>query len=903
MLSTLLLVHTVTAAPIEWRASLLSFKGFEITTAAVNPSGSLLAVAYGDAINRYVGVYDANMSLVFSMRLSNSSTASLYFLNDSTLLVSEYVQAWPIPYSLVHLVNVASKRVSSSSRLAGTNLGSIGKALVVGNTLYVLTPRYLVGFSAQDISKRALIVAFKNRGLQALAVNETLVVLSIETNCYYCLMQNEKTLTTFSQHGSKNLTLCHVLLLTKLSDDSVGLVYDNQTLEKYTLIGANPVAAGRYTLLVAVNSASQPDYKVLYSLSINGLEIHLVMYSPANGTLARLTLPLPYTKGDEVGVKVYDSGRFIAWVGSTIVLGDFSGVEAKLETGLDLRDAEYRGYTVFAIGRDSVLVLKREHTRNNYTLFLQAVTEEGRPLDNFSLTVDGRHIGSFSSAANLTLPRGFHNITLEAPGYVPAVLAVNMTGDTRKVVVLERVKFPLIVRATTSSGDQPEILVSRESSRLARGVGYLEVNLPPGNYTVTVSYGNSSITKIVNLTGRLELFVTLNVTPPTAPPTNMTEPTRPRRENETLVVLYGAETCPDCRRTKEVLSELVGRVYFKDISNRSYLAEYNLLYDLAAAGEMRVVPLTLVFRGTRLQAVVAGPLPPEKWLEVLNSRVDNHTLVVTDSGEWVYRALNSTYFYEVATGGAAAAPREKGSSPTLMLILTLAAADSINPCTFMVFAALVTAVLSFAGKRKAAAAAAAFISAVFVCYTLLGLGLIQFIARFEWLKYVIFALTFTAGFYAIASTITQCGKNCMESAPGRGSAAGKLFAALQRFSRVLDSVAHAFLSKARGGSTVASFLAGAVVSFTLLPCSSGPYLVATYILSREEPLPGLLLLLAYNAVFVLPLVLIAVGVILGGRLLLAVDVVTVRLNAVRKWTNVVLGLLLIAISLYVLLLH
>uniref|UniRef100_A0A7J3X5J8 Cytochrome C biogenesis protein transmembrane domain-containing protein n=1 Tax=Thermofilum pendens TaxID=2269 RepID=A0A7J3X5J8_THEPE len=93
-------------------------------------------------------------------------------------------------------------------------------------------------------------------------------------------------------------------------------------------------------------------------------------------------------------------------------------------------------------------------------------------------------------------------------------------------------------------------------------------------------------------------------------------------------------------------------------------------------------------------------------------------------------------------------------------------------------------------------------------------------------------------------------------------------------------------------------LAGTAVSFTLLPCSSGPYLAATLTLS-ELPLDrALLYLVLYNLVFVLPLVVIAASVVLGEKYLASVEIFKMRVETLRKYIDIVVGAVLLVLGLY-----
>ncbi len=909
LLFALLSLHLLAADSSLWTASTLSFDGFSVIATAVNQNGTLIAVAYGDSTyyRRFVSVYTLNLTTLYRLQLSSFSEVALAFLDNSTLIVTEYVVSSVTPYSYVHLIDLGRGVHFRSPKIPGTYLGGLKKAVAIGPYIYLLTERYLAGFT-RDLSQRTYLRAFRNTGLQVVPLGDKLLVLSIETHCHICLEQNEKVVTLITPGGEKNYTLCHVLSLVSLPSGNVGITYDNLTVEEVTLSEAGIIPVSKLQLPAPLGATSEPSYKLLYGLSVSDRGVELKIYSLAERSLRSFTLPLPYAKGDRIGVRVYDSGTFAVWNGKTVVLGDLSGATYTLDVGFAVRDVYYINDKVFVVGSDRVLVFQKAPLDERYTLVLDVVSEDGEKVGNFTLEINGETIGVFSGPLSLTLKRGVYNITVTAPDYVAVTLPINLTSNTRKIITLYRVRYPLIVRASTTRGDPAEIIVYRGNVSLARGVGYLEVRLLPGNYTVIVSYGDVVLRRTLSLSGREEITLVLNVTASQQNP-GAPRPPASGEENSTLtVVMYGEETCPECRRTRELLGKIVGQVYFKDIANQTFLQEYNYLYQMVFTGYPRVVPLTLVFKGRLLHAVVAGPLAESDWRRILNLKTNGSTLVVTSQGEWTYRFLNSTEAYLVAVRGFTPANPAYAQKPSaiLPLVLALAAADSINPCTFMVFAALVVAVMGFAGRRKAVTASAAFISAVYICYFLLGLGLIKFVSFFNWLRYVIAAAVITAGAYSLVQSSILWREGCRDTSSNLGGTPplmARLRSLFASVSQRIDGASRSLLLKAQKGSAIAAFLAGVAVSFTLLPCSSGPYLVAAYMLAGENTATSLLLLMLYNAIFVLPLVLIAAGIIIGGRILLMVDVVTVRISALRRWTGLALGLLLILLGVYIILLH
>lgn len=893
--------------PFSWASTRLSFDGFEILSVAVSPSGKYIAVIYGDKAyyTRTLKVYDANLTLVYTAQLNSFSDVALIFLNDTACIISEYVWNSQVPFSYIRLLNIESGRLLTSSRIPGTYLKDLKKAIVVGKTLYVLTRGYLLGFDASNLTKRTYIKAFINQGLQIIPVSDALVVLSIETNCHICLEMKEKTITVLDSRGERSLTLCHVVALVGLPNESIGILFDNNTISRYVLVNGNLESRGNIQSLLGGGAASEPLYKLVYSLDIKGVDVSLLIYNATGNKLKLYHLPLPYTKGDQVGVKVGDDGYFVAWSNDTIVIGSPSGFNGTIKLGKRVQDVFYGGGRVFAVSSDGITIFERKNLENIFTFTVDVASEDGSYINNYTLILNGERKNINNSSMTLLLPQGIYNVTIDAPGHVPSSFTVNLTSNTRKTILLQKLRYPLIVHASTTTGESPEIIVYRTNIPIVRGVGVIEVNLLPGNYTLVVSQGNISRMLQVSLFNRTEIHLLLNTSLISPSMSNSSSSIKPSQPNTTqYVIIYGEQTCPDCRQTKEILQNMVGNIYFKDISNQTYLSEYNLLYQFCGAGNLRVVPLTLVFRGTNLQAVVAGTLPVDQWRQILSLNVNNGTLIVTDTGERRYRRINSTKVYEVAVTGLRTPVSTTGHKENLVpLILALAAADSINPCTFMVFAALIMAIMGFAGRRKAIEASIAFIAAVFASYIILGLGLIRFAAIFAWLKYVIAAVSLVAGLYTTSTAIVSYQEGCREAKSSRENASPTLGKALNYYRRIKEIVeekSHTFLSQAQRGSVLASFLGGVLVSFTLLPCSGGPYLVASYILSQVDTFEAAILLLLYNTVFILPLVLIATGVILGGRLLVLVDVATVHLNALRRWTGLLLGLLLLVLGIYIL---
>lgn len=188
---------------------------------------------------------------------------------------------------------------------------------------------------------------------------------------------------------------------------------------------------------------------------------------------------------------------------------------------------------------------------------------------------------------------------------------------------------------------------------------------------------------------------------------------------------------------------------------------------------------------------------------------------------------------------------------TLPAVIGAAAVDAINPCACAVLVLLLgTILLSSKGKRKRRrilGAGFAFTAACFISYLLLGFGLFSAIriAGIERFIYVVVAtLAILIGLWNIKDYF-WLGRWFSIEVPKSWQPAVK------RITSNITSVPGAFGS-------------GIVVSLLLLPCTSGPYVVIIGMLShtstRWEAVGYLFL---YNLIFVLPFVLITLGVGLG----------------------------------------
>ena len=88
-------------------------------------------------------------------------------------------------------------------------------------------------------------------------------------------------------------------------------------------------------------------------------------------------------------------------------------------------------------------------------------------------------------------------------------------------------------------------------------------------------------------------------------------------------------------------------------------------------------------------------------------------------------------------------------------VIAAALADSVNPCTFSVFTALMLMIMFFKGRARMLQAGGAFIAAVYLMYYLMGLGLIRVFAELWWIVYVVAAAGIALGSYELYTSLAE----------------------------------------------------------------------------------------------------------------------------------------------------
>jgi len=308
------------------------------------------------------------------------------------------------------------------------------------------------------------------------------------------------------------------------------------------------------------------------------------------------------------------------------------------------------------------------------------------------------------------------------------------------------------------------------------------------------------------------------------------------------IVFFNGRGCPHCAQTEALLEQLKDEhpgltvhsyeVYFDD-ENRDLMFEFGRVYEVEVTG----VPMLYVGN-----AVISGYRPEE---------------IVSTIGRCLEIGCPSPLEkVEAARAPEAVSETDTEANPeasealkklTLPAVISAAAVDAVNPCEFAVLIILLTTILATGNKRKALLAGLAFTASIYISYFLMGLGLYSALAAsgLSRVFYIVIAsLAIVVGLFNLKDFLWY-GKWFVMEVPMSWRPA---------------------LKKLLGGVTSipGAFGVGFLVSLFLLPCTSGPYIVILGLLAKASTRTSAVpLLLLYNAIFVLPMLIITVAVAKG----------------------------------------
>ncbi|MCK4600183.1 DUF1573 domain-containing protein, partial [Candidatus Bipolaricaulota bacterium] len=184
---------------------------------------------------------------------------------------------------------------------------------------------------------------------------------------------------------------------------------------------------------------------------------------------------------------------------------------------------------------------------------------------------------------------------------------------------------------------------------------------------------------------------------------------------------------------------------------------------------------------------------------------------------------------------------------TIPAVLAAAAVDAVNPCACAVLILLLGTLIAAGKRRRMIGAGFAFTLATYISYFLMGIGLYTAIqaTRLQHTIYLVVAsIAIIAGLWNMKDYLWY----------GRWFTIEVPTSWQPTLKRITSSVA----------SVPGAFAIGFLVSLFLLPCTSGPYIIILGLLAETTTRNyAFLLLLLYNFIFVLPFVIITLGIAFG----------------------------------------
>ena len=187
-------------------------------------------------------------------------------------------------------------------------------------------------------------------------------------------------------------------------------------------------------------------------------------------------------------------------------------------------------------------------------------------------------------------------------------------------------------------------------------------------------------------------------------------------------------------------------------------------------------------------------------------------------------------------------------------ITTLALADSVNPCAIAVLTMVLVAILiqNPDKKKKVLQAGLAFTISIYIGYLFYGVILIQLFRTFaEFLRENSFYIYNGLGIFAMIIGALNI-KDYFMYKPG-GIATEMPIFMRPKAKRIIQKIT----------SPSGAFIIGFLVTIFLLPCTIGPYIIASGLLSEVCMLCALAWLLYYNLLFIIPM-LVIVGIVYYG---------------------------------------
>jgi len=285
-------------------------------------------------------------------------------------------------------------------------------------------------------------------------------------------------------------------------------------------------------------------------------------------------------------------------------------------------------------------------------------------------------------------------------------------------------------------------------------------------------------------------------------------------------------------------SEIIKDLLFNNITRSLENIDYEVIepVDVALSGDKRSF---------------AYAYKIEDWIFQSNAKVTvniNQEIVIDESVN-----VNVPWCVHDGQNQTQGACEEEIKELTFAKIMSLAAIDAVNPCALAVLVLMLVAILTYnpKDKKKVIYAGLAFALSVFVMYLVYGLVIIRFFQLVQALTSIRLVLYRVLGGAAIILGILNL-KDFFYYKPG------SFMTEMPMFMRPKAKKMIGHVTSPKG-----AFFVGAFVTIFLLPCTIGPYVIASGILSALQLIQTLPWLLIYNLIFILPMIGITLFIYAG----------------------------------------
>jgi len=209
----------------------------------------------------------------------------------------------------------------------------------------------------------------------------------------------------------------------------------------------------------------------------------------------------------------------------------------------------------------------------------------------------------------------------------------------------------------------------------------------------------------------------------------------------------------------------------------------------------------------------------------------------------------------------------------LWVVVGAALIDSINPCAFGVLLFLMAVLLSMGSAKRALRSGLVYTGVIFCVYLAAGFSLIRFAGEFLVLNNV----RLIVGVIILIGALIELKDFFWE---GKG------------LSLKIPVAAKPWLEKwARKGTFFSLIVLGALVALVELPCTGGIYLAILSMIA-DSGLKGVIYLVLYNVIFVLPLVLISYFVYRGAR----VEAINIWVQNNKRFMRLAAGIVMLGLG-------